>query len=119
MGYMGVVGVLDCGRGGGLVRDGSADPPDQPPRRRASDSAPMNTPAQIATIERIHELRAKMIKFGKWEAERAYEIQQLIKQQAMLSDEIMMLEYDLDKQKKAAPQEMLNAAERLLRGIGL
>jgi len=55
----------------------------------------MNTEA-IAIKERINELRAKQRKFSIWEAQKAQEIQHLIRSQSQLEDDIIILEYELE-----------------------
>jgi hypothetical protein len=55
----------------------------------------MSRTDEIAIQEKIHELRAKQRKFGKWEIEAAENIKHLIMQQSQIEDDIIALEVEL------------------------
>ena len=55
--------------------------------------------ATIAIKERINEKNARIRTLGKWEQEKALEIQTLIRQQSVLFDEICELEIELAAEK--------------------
>lgn len=59
--------------------------------------------AAIAIKEKINEKKARMRTLGTWETDKAYEIQQLIIQQAQLFDDICALEIQLAVEKTHEP----------------
>lgn len=73
------------------------------------------TPKMMLIQAQIDQKYTEMKTLGKYEAEKAYEIQQLIKQQSFLYDEVIMLELELEKLNK----QPLNYAQKILREIGL
>jgi hypothetical protein len=59
----------------------------------------MRTYTEITLQEKLNETRARMATLSRWETEKAYEIQQLIRQQADLFDDVCRLEAQLAKEK--------------------
>lgn len=52
---------------------------------------------RIALKERINELKARIATLGRWEIEKAFEIQNLIRQQAEHYDKVCKLEKELER----------------------
>lgn len=67
----------------------------------------MSRAQEIAIKEKINEARAKQIKFGNWEIEKAQEIKHLIMQQSQLEDDIIALEVELAALKSKGQQETI------------
>lgn len=76
----------------------------------------MNTPEMIAIQKRINEKMRFLKWLGEQEFQKACEIQKVIREQSLLSDEIMILEYDLSKMReKVSTSPMVAYANKLLK----
>lgn len=76
------------------------------------------TEKRIALKEKLNEKKAKRHKYSTWEREAAEEIQNYIRHQAILDDEIFMLEWDLAEMTKTTDRAKSDAAWSLKKVLG-